>query len=326
MASFRTLLCALSGALLAATTSAAVAQPNWPTRSVQVISPFTAGNASDLIGRITLEQVSKQVGQPFVIENRPGGGGTIGVGAVAKAEPDGYTVLLHSSSFSSALVHHKSLPYDTLKDFAPVSPIGIQPVVLIIAPSKGFKTVAELVTAAKANPGAMNYASAGIGSTSHMAAERFRYAAGFKAQHIPFRGPAEAFQEVLSGRIDFYFLPLAPALSLVKEGKVVALAVGAAKRSPDLPDVPTMAEAGLPDAAYHFWGGLFMPAKTPPDIIKRLNGETEKALGEPSVRERLAKMATQPMPMSPEQFAKYFHDDVASTVKLAKEAGMQPSN
>ena len=162
---------------------------------------------------------------------------------------------MHSSSFSAALVLHKSLPYDTLKDFAPVIPIGIQPVVLIVAPSKGFKTVGDLVAAAKANPGAMNFASAGIGSTSHMGAERFRHAAGFQAQHIPFRGPAEAFAEVLSGRIDFYFLPLAPALSLVKEGKVVALAVGAEKRSPDLPDVPTMAEAGLPNAAYHFWGG-----------------------------------------------------------------------
>jgi tripartite-type tricarboxylate transporter receptor subunit TctC len=159
-----------------------------------------------------------------------------------------------------------------------------------------------------------------------MAAERFRHAAGFKAQHIPFRGPAEAFQEVLSGRIDFYFLPLAPALSLVTQGKVVALAVGAAKRSADLPSVPTMAEAGLPDAAYHFWGGLFMPARTPPDVIRKLNGETAKALEVPSVRERLAKMATEPMPMSPEQFTRYFHDDVASTLKLAKEAGMQPSN
>jgi len=324
MASFR--MFAISGALLAAGTSAALAQSNWPTRSVQVISPFTAGNASDLIGRITLEQVSKQLGQPFVLENRPGGGGTLGVAAVAKAEPDGYTVLLHSSSFSSALVHHKTLPYDTLKDFTPVIPIGIQPVVLIIAPSKGYKTVAELVAAAKANPGAMNFASAGIGSTSHMAAERFRHAAGFKAQHIPFRGPAEAFQEVLSGRIDFYFLPLAPALSLVKEGKVVALAVGAAKRSVDLPDVPTMAEAGLPDAAYHFWGGLFVPAKTSADIVKKLHSETEKALAVASVRERLAKMATEPMPMSPEQFGKYFQNDVASTVKLARETGMQPSN
>ena len=291
-----------------------------------MVSPFTAGNASDLIGRVTLEQVSKQLNQPFVLENRPGGGGTIGVGQVAKAEPDGYTVLLHSSSFSSALVHHKSLPYDTLKDFTPVIPIGIQPVVLVAAPSKGFKTVADLVATAKANPGAMNFASAGIGSTSHMAGERFRHAAGFKAQHIPFRGPAEAFQEVLSGRIDFYFLPLAPALSLVKDGKVVALAVGAAKRSPDLPDVPTMAESGLPDAAYHFWGGLFVPVKTPREIVNKLHAETAKALEVPSVRERLAKMATQPMPMSPEQFAKYFQDDVASTLKLAKEAGMQPTN
>ncbi len=307
-------------------TGTASAQSSWPARSVLVVSPFTAGNASDLIGRITLEQVSKQLNQPFVLENRPGGGGTIGVGQVAKAEPDGYTVLLHSSSFSSALVHHKSLPYDTLKDFTPVVPIGIQPVVLVAAPSKGFKTVGDLVAKAKANPGAMNYASAGIGSTSHMAGERFRHAAGFKAQHIPFRGPAEAFQEVLSGRIDFYFLPLAPALSLVREGKVVALAVGAEKRSPDLPDVPTMAESGLPDAAYHFWGGLFVPAKTPRDIVNKLHAETAKALEVPSVRERLAKMATAPMPMSPDQFAKYFQNDVASTVKLAKEAGMQPTN
>ena len=326
MTSFRALCCALGGALLATTAPGAVAQTNWPTRPVQVVSPFTAGNASDLIGRITLEQVSKQVGQPFVIENRPGGGGTIGVGQVAKADPDGYTVLLHSSSFSSALVHHKSLPYDTLKDFIPVIPIGIQPVVLIAAPSKGFKSVADLVAAAKANPGAMNFASAGIGSTSHMAAERFRHAAGFKAQHIPFRGPAEAFQEVLAGRIDFYFLPLAPALSLVSQGKVVALAVGAETRAVDLPNVPTMAEAGLPDAAYHFWGGLFLPAKTPADIVKRLHNETEKALAVPAVRERLAKTATQPMPMSPEQFARYFHNDIASTLKLAKETGMAPSN
>ncbi len=329
MISLRMLCLAVAGAWLAASGSAALSQTSsqtWPTRTVQVVSPFTAGNASDLIGRITLEQVAKQVGQPFVVENRPGGGGTIGVGAVAKAEPDGYTVLLHSSSFSSALVHHKSLPYDTLKDFAPVIPIGIQPVVLITAPSKGFKTVAELVAAAKAKPGAMNYASAGIGSTSHMAGARFQHAAGFQAQHIPFRGPAEAFTEVLSGRIDFYFLPLAPALSLVQQGKVVALAVGADKRSPDLPNVPTMAEAGLPNAAYHFWGGLFMPAKTPPAIIKRLHEEAAKALAEPSVRERLAKTATSPMPMTPEQFTKYFHDDVASTVKLAKETGMAPSN
>ena len=313
---------ALAVALLATTASDADAQ-SWPTRPVTVVSPFTAGNASDLIGRITLEQVSRQVGQPFVIENRPGAGGTVGVNQVAKADPDGYTILMHSSSFSAALVLHKSLPYDTLQDFAPVIPIGIQPVVLIVAPSKGFKTVGDLVAAAKANPGAMNFASAGIGSTSHMGAERFRHAAGFKAQHIPFRGPAEAFAEVMTGRIDFYFLPLAPTLSLVKQGKVVALAVGAEKRSIDLPEVPTMAEAGLPDAAYHFWGGIFVPAKTPPEVVRKLHNETAKALEVPEVRERLAKTATEPMPMSTAQFTKYFQDDVASTVKLAKDVGIE---
>ncbi len=321
----KTLAAVFAGAWLAVANPGTAGAQTWPTRAVSVVSPFTAGNASDLIGRITLEQVSRQVGQPFVIENRPGGGGTLGVNQVAKAEPDGYTILMHSSSFSAALVLHKSLPYDTLKDFAPVIPIGIQPVVLIVAPSKGFKTVGDLVAAAKANPGAMNFASAGIGSTSHMGAERFRHAAGFQAQHIPFRGPAEAFAEVLSGRIDFYFLPLAPALSLVKEGKVVALAVGAEKRSPDLPDVPTMAEAGLPDAAYHFWGAIFVPAKTPREVIRKLHEETAKALQVPEVKERLAKTATAPMPMSTEQFTKYFQDDVASTVKLAKDVGIQPN-
>ena len=324
MTNLRILHAGLAGALIAFGASEAAAQ-NWPTRAVSVISPFTAGNASDLVGRVVLDQVSKQVGQPFVLENRPGGGGTIGVNQVAKAEPDGYTALLHSSSFSAALVMHKNLPYDTLKDFAPVVPLGAQPVVLVTAPSKGFKTVADLVAAAKAKPGAMNFASAGIGSTSHMSAERFRHAAGFQAQHIPFRGPTEAFAEVVSGRIDFYFLPLAPALNLVREGKVIALAVGADKRSVDLPNVPTISEAGLKNAEYHFWTGLFMPAKTPPAIIKKLHDETAKALTEPAVRERLAKMATGPLVMTSEQFTKYFQDDVASTVKLAKDVGIQPN-
>ena len=173
--------------------SAASAQ-SWPTRPVTVVSPFTAGNASDLIGRITLEQVSRQVGQPFVIENRPGAGGTVGVNQVAKADPDGYTILMHSSSFSAALVLHKSLPYDTLQDFAPVIPIGIQPVVLIVAPSKGFKTVGDLVAAAKANPGAMNFASAGIarprtwarsGSATRRASRRSTFRSAARRRRSP---------------------------------------------------------------------------------------------------------------------------------------------
>jgi tripartite-type tricarboxylate transporter receptor subunit TctC len=325
MSSLRVLSIAVAGAVLVAGSSPAISQ-SWPTRTIQVISPFTAGNASDSVARIVLEQVSKQVGQPIVIENRPGGGGTLGAAAAARAEADGYTILSHSSSFSAAVVLHKNLPYDTLRDFAAVIPFGLQPTVLVTAPSKGFKTVADLVAAAKAKPGAMNFASAGIGAASHMAAERFRHSAGFQAQHIPFRGPTEAFVEVVSGRVDFYFLPLLPALNLVREGKVVALAVGADKRAAVLPEVPTIAEAGLPDAAYHFWGGLFVPAKTPRAIVNKLHDETQKALNLPAVQERLAKLGVDPLPMSVEQFDKYFRDDVAATVKLAKDIGMVPTN
>src|SRR6266540_2683941 len=238
MTSRRSLCGAIAGVAFAA--AAAAAEPEaWPTRAMQVISPFTSGNANDTVARVVLDQVSRQLGQPFVIENKPGGGGTIGPAMVAKAAPDGYTILLHSSSLSSQVVLHRTLPYDPLRDFAPVILFGIQPSVLVAAPSKGFKTVAALVAAAKAKPGVLNYASAGIGSASHMAAERLRLAAGINVQHIPFRGPVEAFTEVMSGRIDYYFLPIAPALPVIGDGKVVALAVSTPKRAPALPNVPT---------------------------------------------------------------------------------------
>src|SRR5215472_10413365 len=193
-------------------------------RPMQVISPFTAGNANDTVARVVLDQVSRQLGQPFVIENKPGGGGTIGPAMVAKADPDGYTILLHSSSLSSQVVLHRTLPYDPIRDFAPVVVFGIQPNVLVAAPSTGFKTVADLVAAAKARPGALSYASAGIGSASHMAAERLRLAAGINVQHIPFRG-AEGMAEVMAGRIDFYFVPIAPAVPVITDGKVAVLRV-----------------------------------------------------------------------------------------------------
>lgn len=313
------------GLLLLGATSGVVAQ-TWPSRPIVVISAFSAGNAADVIGRVVLDQASRQIGQPFVIENRPGGGGTVGVNAAAKAEPDGYTVLLHSSTFSAQVILHKNLPYDPLTDFVPVVPLGIQPLVLVTGSSKPFKSAADLIAAAKANPGSLNYASAGIGATSHMAALGFLHAAGIKAQHIPFRGPTEAFTEVVSGRVDFFFLPLAPALHLVKDGKVRALVVGSAKRAPALPDVPTTAEIGLPGAAYHFWTALFVPAKTPSAIIDKLHAATAEALKVPVVQERLSQLGVEPLLMGPEQFAKYFRDDVTATVKLAKEAGIGPAN
>ncbi len=298
----------------------------WPDRTIQAIVPFAAGAANDIVGRITLEQVSKQINKPIVVENRPGAGGTLGVTAVAKAQPDGHTILVHSSSFSSAYSLYKTLPYDTLADFAAVIPLGKTPTVLVVSPAKGYKTAADLIAAAKAKPGALNFASAGIGSVSHLAAERFRLSAGIDAQHIPFRGPNEAFTELMGGRIDFYFLPLAPALPLVKEGQLIALAVSTDTRAIALPDVPTTTELGLKDSSYLFWTGIFVPAKTPREIVTRLYDECVKALQVPAVQERLAKAGTEPMPMSIDAFGKYFREDVLSTAKLMQQVGIKPGD
>jgi tripartite-type tricarboxylate transporter receptor subunit TctC len=325
MRSLRSLSGAVTGAVALVSAVGALAA-DWPTRPIQVISPFSAGSANEIVGRIALDQVSRQIGQPFVIENRPGGGGTIGAAMVAKADPDGYTLLLHSASLSSQVVLHKTLPYDPIHDFEPIILFGIQPSVLVAAPAKGFKTVADLVAAAKAKPGALNFASAGIGSASHMAAERLRLAARINVQHIPFRGPVEAFTEVMAGRIDFYFLPIAPALPVIADGKAIALAVSTPKRAASLPAVPTVAEAGYPNAEYLFWGGLAAPAKTPHDVVNKLHGETQKALNMPAIQERLAKLGVELQPMSVQQFDQFFRDDVAATIKLAKDAHIVPTN
>ena len=324
MMSRRGLCSAIAGIALAGTAAAAEGE-TWPSRAIQVISPFTAGNANDTVARVVLDQVSRQLGYPFVIENKPGGGGTIGPAMIAKAEADGYTVLLHSSSMSSQVVLHRTLPYDPIRDFAPVVIFGIQPNVLVAAPSTGFKTVADLVAAAKARPGAFTYASAGIGSASHMAAERLHLAAGINVQHIPFRG-AEGMAEVMAGRIDFYFVPIAPAVPVIADGKVTVLAVSTSTRAPALPNVPTVAEAGYPEAEYVFWGGLSVPAKTPRTIVNKLHDESQKALDMPEIQERLAKLGVQPQPMSVEQFERFVRDDLAKTVKLAKDANILPTN
>ena len=319
----RACLGALAGAALLAWPAAA---QTYPTHTITAISPIGAGNAVDITGRIVFDQMSKQMGVPIIIENRPGGGGLVGFNDVAKATPDGYTILLGSSTFSSGVVLHKKLPYDPLKDFIAVIPFGESPSVLVTAPTKGFKTVADLVAAVKAKPGAMNYASAGIGAASHIAAERFRVAAGLEAQHVPFRGPNEALAEVIAGRIDYYFLPIAAGLSLMQGGKLTALAVSTPKRAPLMPDVPTIAEAGYPAAEYLFWGGLFVPAKTPPDIVKRLYDEGRKALDQPSVQTALAKLGYEPMNMTSAEYQSFFDKDLAETVRLAKQVGITPTD
>jgi tripartite-type tricarboxylate transporter receptor subunit TctC len=301
-----------------------VAAQDWPSRPVLVVSPFTAGSANDIVARLVFDQVGQQIGQAFVIENRPGGGGIVGVASVVRAESDGYTLLLSSASMSSAVILHRSLPYDELRDLEPVAMLSVQPSVLVAAPEEGFKTVAELVATAKSRPGALNFASAGIGSASHIAGERFRLAAGLQVQHIPYRGPTEALADLMTGRIDFYFLPIAPALPLIKQGKINALAVSTPKRAQLLPEVPTIAEAGYPDAEYLFWGGVSAPAAISPMIVGSLNREINTALSVPGIRDKLQQLGAEPMPMTAEQFGKFFADDVAAMVRLAKDAKIEP--
>jgi tripartite-type tricarboxylate transporter receptor subunit TctC len=318
--SFRSACCAITATILITFAPAALAQ-DWPNRSIVAVSTVSAGNASDTIARVVLDQVGRQMGQNFVIENRTGAGGTIGSASAAKADPDGYTLLLLTASQGSAVALYKTLPYDPVHDFIPVAMFGVQPSVLIASPSRGWTSLADLIAAAKANPGVLNFASAG-----HWAAERLKVAAGINVQHIPFRGPVEAFTEVMTGRVDYYYLPIAPALQPIRDGKVVALAVSTPKRAPTLPDVPSVVEAGYPGAQYLFWGGVAVPAKTPRAIVDKLHAETVKALAVPAVQERLATFGVEPMPMTVDEFGKFYRDDVAATVKLAKDVNLVPTN
>jgi tripartite-type tricarboxylate transporter receptor subunit TctC len=309
-----------AGVLVAATVAALAQQ--WPTRPIRVISPFAAGSASDTTGRVVLDQVSQNIGQPMVIEVRAGAGGTIGFAQVAKADPDGYTLVTSSSSMGTETVLHRTLPYDPVRDFVPVALFGVQPNVLVTSTQSGFKTLADLVAAAKAKPGTLTFASAGIGSSSHMAAERFRLAANIDVRHVPFR--ETGITEVMAGRIDFYFLPVAAAASALGSGKLVVLTVSSPTRMPLLPDAPSVVEAGYPDAQFRFWVGLSAPAKTPRPIVDKLHDATEKALALPALREKLAKLGVTPESMSVEEFGKFFRDDLAATVQLAKDANIQP--
>jgi len=295
------------------------AAEDWPSRNITVVVPLGAGSASDVIARAVMDQTGKQIGKTFVIENRPGAGGTIGAGTVARSEPDGYTILAYGALATAHALYSK-LPYDTLKDFEPVIALGQQPLVVIASPSK-YKTLGELIAAAKANPGALNYTSAGVGSASHFAAERLRASAGFEAQHIPFKGAAEAVTEVVAGRADFSVQLFTTTISLLREGKLNALAVSAVKRAAIMPEVPTMIEAGLKaDAVYPFYSALFVPVKTPREIVEKLNRETAAALRTPAVQERLATLGVEPMAMTREEFVRFFRDDVAATVALVKAA------
>jgi tripartite-type tricarboxylate transporter receptor subunit TctC len=294
----------------------------WPSKRVTVIVPFTAGSATDIMARTVAKQLSEQLGQPFVVENRPGAGGTIGMAAVARAEADGHTILIHSSSYTITPTTYPNTPYDTVRDLTGITSLALLPQVLVISPDKGIKTVQDLVRAAKAKPGAMNFASAGVGTATQLNAERFRLGAGIEVVHVPFKGTPEALTEVLAGRVDYYFCPVNAVLQLVSDKKLLGLAMGSTKRSAALPNLQTTLEAGVPNSDYNFWVGMAAPSKTPREVVSRLHQATIKALEDKEVRSSMAKLGAEPMPMGLDEFATYIRNEVKTNAALVKAAGI----
>ena len=320
MKRFRVML--VSALVLPAAIFKAEAQ-TWPTKPLRAIVPIAAGSVLDIVPRVVFEQLSTQLGQSIVVENRPGAGGTIGSSYVAKSEPDGYTILVNSSAHTIAPALQPNLTYDPVRDFAAVVPLGVSPFVLVVPPARGFKTARDLVAAAKAAPGAFNFSSPGAGSASHLSAERFRLGAGVHATHVPFKGGVEAMTEVMAGRIDFFFVALGAALPHIRDGKLSALAVNSADRSAALPDVPAIREAGFSDAEYPTWFGLFLPAKTPREIVDRLHRETLKALQEPKVKDKLASLGVEPMILTPSAFGAHVEREIAENATLVRTIGLK---
>jgi tripartite-type tricarboxylate transporter receptor subunit TctC len=299
------------------------AQADWPRgQPIRVVVPFTAGSGTDIVARVLGDSLGPALGTSVVVDNRTGAGGTIGAALVAKAPPDGTTLLVHSAGHLVNPALYANLTYDTLKDFAGITPLASLPNVLVTAPGH-FKDVRDLVAQAKAKPGAFNYGSAGNGSATHMNAEVFRFAAGIQAQHVPFKGTPEALSETMAGRIDWFFAPMVSVLSLVESGKLKALAVGTAKRSEVLPQLPTTVEAGVPGSEYLFWVGLFAPAKTPRPIVDRLYAEVTRVMSSADVKERLAKLGAEPFLMAPAAFDRFLADETAKTQQLVRAAGIK---
>jgi len=310
---------ALSCALFA---SLAFGQP-YPAKPVKIIVPFTAGSATDILGRTVGQKLSEIWGQPVVIENRPGAGGTIGAGIVAHSPPDGYTLLVHSAAQAVNPSMYATLPYDTVKDFTEVATLGGQPNVLVVSPSTGYKTVGDLIAAAKKNPGALNFGSAGSGSGTHINGEKFKLAAGIDVVHIPYKGTPEALTDTMTARVTYFFSPISAALPNVREGKLVALAVSTAKRSSALPNVPTIAESGLPGFDYNLWIGMYAPAGTPTEIVDKINADVARAVATPEVKERLAALGAESMQMTPAEFHNFMREQMEDGAKVVKAAGIK---
>lgn len=312
------------GCPLVAAAFPALAAPDYPNRPIRVIVPFAAGSTTDIMARALSDKLSERLGQPLVIENRGGASGTIGQQALANAEADGYTVMIHSASHTVSPSTFAKLPFDTVGDFAGITPIATLPNVLVVSPQKNWRSVQDLLAAAKNTPSGLNFASAGQGSATHLNAEKFKQATGIQATNIPFKGSGEAVNELLAGRVDYYFSPIAPVVGQIQEGRLIPLGVSSEKRSARLPDVPTLAEAGTQGAEFRFWIGMLAPAGTPQPIVLRLHKDVEAALASPEMKSRLAMLGAEAWTLAPEAFDAYIKDEIASNAEIVKAAGIAP--
>jgi tripartite-type tricarboxylate transporter receptor subunit TctC len=295
----------------------------YPNKPVRVIVSFTAGSATDILARTYGQKLSEMWGQPVVVENRPGAGGTIGEAVVAKSPADGYTLLVNSAAQAYNPSIYPNLTFDTVKDFVDIGALGGQPNVLVVAPSLGVKTPGELVALAKQKPGQLNFASAGTGSGTHINGEKFKLAAGIDVVHIPYKGTPEALTDTMAGRATYYFSPISAALPFVKDGKLVALAVSTSKRSSALPNVPTVAESGLPGFDYSLWVGMFAPAGTPPEVVDKIARDLRATAQLADVKERFTALGAESMPMTPQEFTKFVQTEIDESAKVIKAAGIR---
>ena len=301
----------------------AAAQATFPSKLIKLIVPFSAGSGTDIVARTVGEAMAKGLGQPVVVENKPGAGGTLAAAAVARGDADGHTVLVPSSGHAVNPSIYPNLSYDTLKDLSGVTPLVAMPNVLVVSPARGWKSVADMVAAGKAKPGAQNFASAGVGSATHFNAEKFRLQAGIDAVHVPFKGTPEAISDIIGGRSDWFFAPLSSALPLIRDGKLQALAVSTPKRSALLPDVPTTVEAGVPGSDYIFWVAFVVPSATPAAAVQRLQQEAARALAQPELIDKLAKIGAEPMLMSTADFNTFIRSEVEVAARVAKAANLK---
>ena len=306
---------------LLALAGSALAQ--FPTKPVRVIVAFSPGGVTDIIARTVAGKLAELWGQPVVVENRPGAGGSIATVAVARSPADGYVLLVHSSSYAINAALNPSLPYDPRKDLIDVAHLGSQPMLLVVSPASGIRSVQDLIAAAKAKPGALAYGSAGIGSGAHLNGEKFRIAASLDVLHVPYKGGAEAIHDTIAQRLGFTFNTITLALPHIREGRLRPLGVSSAQRSALLPDVPTIAESGVPGFEFTFWSGLWAPAGTPPAVVERIGRDVIRAIGQPDVRERFANLGAEPVEMTPSQFARFVRNETEDVARIGKAAGIK---